>query len=191
MVAAYLLRYKPLIPPSFERHWTRLRSKAHRLVEHRFFEWLIIASILASSTTLVGTAGSTTAHSPLHFQALEDINTRQQPAFYAILHSLDKLFTIIFTLELILKCFAYGIRNYFTNGWNWLDFLIVLVSVLGSLLDTFGVADIPAFKSMRTLRALRPLKALSRFDGIRVSGPVVCATPTFRLIDPFRSWSTP
>ncbi|CAF4015306.1 unnamed protein product [Rotaria sordida] len=30
------------------------------------------------------------------------------------------------------------------------------------------VADIPAFKSMRTLRALRPLKALSRFEGIRV-----------------------
>ncbi len=99
---------------------------------------------------------------------MEDINTRQQVVFYSILHSLDKLFTIIFTAELVLKCFAYGIKNYFTNGWNWLDFLIVVVSVLGSTLDWFGVADIPAFKSMRTLRALRPLKALSRFEGIRV-----------------------
>ena len=89
--------------------------------------------------------------------------------FYSILDAFDKLFTIIFTAELVLKWFAYGIKNYFTNGWNWLDFLIVLVSVLGSLLDAFGVADIPAFKSMRTLRALRPLKALSRFEGIRVS----------------------
>jgi len=99
---------------------------------------------------------------------LEDIHTRQQPKFYSVLHSFDKLFTIIFTAELILKCFAYGIKSYFTNGWNWLDFLIVVVSVIGSLLDGLGVADIPAFKSMRTLRALRPLKALSRFDGIRV-----------------------
>ncbi|CAF5129253.1 unnamed protein product, partial [Rotaria socialis] len=70
-------------------------------------------------------------------------------------------------MELVLKWFAYGITNYFTSGWNWLDFVIVVVSVLGAALDLFGVADIPAFKSMRTLRALRPLKALSRFEGIR------------------------
>ena len=101
-------------------------------------------------------------------KALEDINSRQQPTFYGILIVFDKIFTIIFTVELILKWFAYGIRKYFTNGWNWLDFVIVLVSVLGSILDWLGVADIPAFKSMRTLRALRPLKALSRFEGMRV-----------------------
>ncbi|CAF3656748.1 unnamed protein product [Rotaria sp. Silwood1] len=152
IISKYFDRFKYLIPKTIQQQWTYLRSKAHRLVEHRFFEWLIIASILASSTTL----------------ALEDINTRQQPKFYSILHSFDQLFTIIFTAELVLKWFAYGIKNYFTNGWNWLDFLIVVVSVLGSLLDWLGVADIPAFKSMRTLRALRPLKALSRFEGIRV-----------------------
>ncbi len=99
---------------------------------------------------------------------MEDINTRQRPTFHRILIVLDKIFTVIFTIELILKWFAYGIKNYFTNGWNWLDFVIVLVSVLGSILDWLGVADIPAFKSMRTLRALRPLKALSRFEGMRV-----------------------
>ena len=80
----------------------------------------------------------------------------------------DKVFTIIFTIELIIKWLAYGIKNYFSNGWNRLDFVIVLVSVLGTVLDLFDVADIPAFKSMRTLRALRPLRALSRFEGIRV-----------------------
>ncbi len=101
-------------------------------------------------------------------KALEDINTRQQPVFYKVLVVFDKIFTVIFTMELILKWFAYGITKYFTNGWNWLDFIIVWVSVLGTILDLLGVADIPAFKSMRTLRALRPLKALSRFEGIRV-----------------------
>ena len=102
------------------------------------------------------------------FQALEDINTRQKPTFHAFLIVLDKIFTVIFTVELILKWFAYGIQKYFTNAGNWVDFLIVVVSVLGNILDWLGVADIPAFKSMRTLRALRPLKALSRFEGIRV-----------------------
>lgn len=41
------------IPKSVQQRWTYFRSQAHRLVEHRYFEWLIIASILASSTTLV------------------------------------------------------------------------------------------------------------------------------------------
>ncbi|CAF3513815.1 unnamed protein product [Rotaria sp. Silwood1] len=140
------------IPKMIQKRWTYVRSLAHRFVEHQSFEWIIIISILASSTTL----------------ALEDVNTRQQPTFSEILAVFDKMFTVIFTMELILKWFAYGIKNYFTNGWNWLDFVIVVVSVLGTALDIFGVADIPAFKSMRTLRALRPLKALSRFEGIRV-----------------------
>lgn len=32
-----------------------------------------------------------------------------------------------------------------------------------------GMADIPAFRSMRTLRALRPLRAVSRWEGMKVS----------------------
>jgi hypothetical protein len=85
-----------------------------------------------------------------------------------VLNIFDKIFTIIFTIELIIKWFGYGIKTYFNNGWNRLDFLIVLVSVLGTILDLFDVVDIPAFKAMRTLRALRPLRVLPRFKGIPV-----------------------
>lgn len=53
MISKHFTCCKGLVPKSIQRYWTYLRSKAHRLVEHRFFEWLIIASILASSTTLV------------------------------------------------------------------------------------------------------------------------------------------
>ena len=155
------------IPKCLRNRWTYLRSRAHQFVEHRFFEWLIIGSILASSTTLVSRSKKH-FHCIVSIKALEDINTRQDPIFYKVLVIFDKIFTVIFTIELILKWFAYGIKNYFTNGWNWLDFLIVIVSVLGLVLDLLGVPDISIFKSMRTLRALRPLKALSRFEGIRV-----------------------
>ncbi|CAF3101706.1 unnamed protein product [Rotaria sp. Silwood2] len=140
------------IPKLIQERWTYLRSLVHCLVEHQFFEWFIIISILFSSATL----------------ALEDVNTRQQPTFSEVLAVFDKIFTVIFTIEFLLKWFAYGIKTYFASGWNWLDFVIVVVSVLGTILDALGIADIPAFKSMRTLRALRPLKALSRFEGIRV-----------------------
>ncbi|CAF4713197.1 unnamed protein product [Rotaria sp. Silwood1] len=152
LISNHFSCFAKCIPKVIQEQWIYFRSIAHLFVEHRFFEWLIVGSILASSTTL----------------ALEDVKTRQQTIFFEILAVFDKIFTIIFTIELILKWFAYGIKNYFTNGWNWLDFIIVVVSVLGTILDSFGVADIPAFKSIRTLRALRPLKALSKFEGIRV-----------------------
>ncbi|CAF4218965.1 unnamed protein product [Rotaria socialis] len=151
-ISKYFTCCSKCIPKSIQERWTYFRSLTHYIVEHQYFELLIIISILASSTSL----------------ALEDVNTRQQPTFLYILSIFDKIFTVIFTFELILKWFAYGISNYFTNGWNKLDFVIVVVSVLGTILDLFGIADIPAFKSMRTLRALRPLKALSRFEGIRI-----------------------
>ncbi|CAF4986441.1 unnamed protein product, partial [Rotaria sp. Silwood1] len=152
IISKYFTCCGKCIPKSIQERWTYFRSLIHYIVEHQYFEYLIISSILASSTAL----------------ALEDVNTRQQPKFLFILAIFDKIFTIIFTIELILKWFAYGITNYFTNGWNKLDFVIVVVSVLGTILDLLGIADIPAFKSMRTLRALRPLKALSRFEGIRI-----------------------
>lgn len=38
-----------------------------------------------------------------------------------------------------------------------------------------GAADIPAFRSMRTLRALRPLRAVSRWEGMRVR--MMCIRP--------------
>ncbi|CAF1517833.1 unnamed protein product [Rotaria sp. Silwood1] len=152
IISKYFTCCGKCIPKSIQERWIYFRSLIHYIVEHQYFEYLIISSILASSTAL----------------ALEDVNTRQQPKFLFILAIFDKIFTIIFTIELILKWFAYGITNYFTNGWNKLDFVIVVVSVLGTILDLLGIADIPAFKSMRTLRALRPLKALSRFEGIRI-----------------------
>ena len=39
----------------------------------------------------------------------------------------DDIFTIIFTAEMILKWVGYGFRKYFTDGWCWLDFIIVSV----------------------------------------------------------------
>ncbi len=41
------------IPKFIQEQWTYLRSLAHCLVKHRFFEWFIIISILVSSITLV------------------------------------------------------------------------------------------------------------------------------------------
>ena len=53
-----------------------------------------------------------------------------------------------------------GLRTYLRSGWNILDFIIVMISILGLFADL-----IPAFgklKSLRILRVLRPLLGVLR-----------------------------
>lgn len=130
----------------------KLRGLASTCVEHRFFELFIIFMIILSSVSL----------------AIEDKNIHTRPRLKTVLELGDKFFTIVFTLEIILKLLAFGWVKFFTDPWSWLDFGIVLVSHIGILASLIGLADLAVFKTIRTLRALRPLKALSRFEGIRV-----------------------
>ncbi|NXA94326.1 SCN5A protein, partial [Melanocharis versteri] len=127
--------------------WWNLRKTCYQIVEHSWFESFIIFMILLSSGAL----------------AFEDIHIHKREKIRVILGFLDKMFTFIFFLEMILKWVAYGFKKYFTNAWCWLDFFIVDVSLINLFGSNFG-----PMKSLRTLRALRPLRALSRFEGMRV-----------------------
>nr|ABH12275.1 putative voltage-gated sodium channel [Cyriopagopus schmidti] len=137
----------------FWTKWKENRGKAFRLVEHKYFETLIITMILTSSLAL----------------AAEDVHHKNRPWYIKeALVMMDKAFTVLFLFEMLLKWLAFGFRKYFTNAWCWLDFVIVLVSVVNLVASLLGAGNIQAFKTMRTLRALRPLRALSRFQGMRV-----------------------
>jgi voltage-gated sodium channel type II alpha len=40
---------------------------------------------------------------------------------------MDRIFTVVFFLEMCVKWLALGFVKYFTNAWCWLDFVIVMV----------------------------------------------------------------
>lgn len=63
------------------------------------------------------------------FQAFEDIHLAQRKVLKNLLGFADKIFLYFFFLEMLLKWVAYGFRKYFSNGWCWLDFFIVCVSI--------------------------------------------------------------
>ncbi|XP_077514049.1 sodium voltage-gated channel paralytic isoform X6 [Amblyomma americanum] len=136
----------------FWQRYKIMRAKVFGLVEHKYFETIVVVLILTSSLAL----------------ALEDVNLKDRPLLKAVLTYMDKTFTVIFFFEMLLKWVAFGFKKYFTNAWCWLDFVIVLVSVVNLIASALGAGRIQAFKTMRTLRALRPLRALSRFQGMRV-----------------------
>ncbi|KAM7063718.1 sodium channel protein type 10 subunit alpha isoform 3-T3 [Molossus nigricans] len=135
--------------------WTvgwQMRKTCYRIVEHSWFESFIIFMILLSSGAL----------------AFEDNYLSQKPTVEALLEYTDRVFTFIFVFEMLLKWMAYGFKNYFTNAWCWLDFLIVNISLISLVAKILKYSDISSIKALRTLRALRPLRALSRFEGMRV-----------------------
>ncbi|XP_066993816.2 sodium channel protein para [Anabrus simplex] len=136
----------------FWQGWTNLRLKTFQLIENKYFETAVITMILLSSLAL----------------ALEDVHLPQRPILQDILYYMDRIFTVIFFIEMLIKWLALGFKKYFTNAWCWLDFVIVMLSLINLAAIWAGAADIPAFRSMRTLRALRPLRAVSRWEGMRV-----------------------
>ncbi|KAF7287458.1 hypothetical protein GWI33_001426 [Rhynchophorus ferrugineus] len=136
----------------FWQGWGNLRYKTFQLIENKYFETAVITMILLSSLAL----------------ALEDVHLQSRPILQDILYYMDRIFTVIFFFEMLIKWLALGFQKYFTNAWCWLDFVIVMVSLINFIASLCGAGGIQAFKTMRTLRALRPLRAMSRMQGMRV-----------------------
>ena len=53
-----------------------------------------------------------------------------------ISYKFDICFMVAFGLEMVLKQLALGPRLYFKSGWNWLDFIIVVVAAVGKSSST-------------------------------------------------------
>ncbi|CAF5209100.1 unnamed protein product, partial [Rotaria magnacalcarata] len=80
------------------------------------------------------------------------------------LEQIEYIFLAIFTLESILKIIAYGLclhpNAYLRNGWNLLDFTIVVVGFLSVVLVQYDVQGFDV-KSLRAFRVIRPLKLVN------------------------------
>jgi len=48
---------------------------------------------------------------------------------------LDVVFTVIFTVELAMNLVASGARGFVTSGWNWIDFVVVILAYVGTIFD--------------------------------------------------------
>lgn len=136
----------------FGTAWSNIRLKTFRLIENKYFETAVIIMILLSSAAL----------------AVEDVHLQGNPILTDLLFYMDRIFTVIFFFEMLIKWLALGFVAYFQNAWCWLDFVIVMVSVINFAAALAGYGSVQAFKTMRTLRALRPLRAMSRMQGMRI-----------------------
>eukprot|EP00775_Hariotina_reticulata_P006841 gene6841-7059_t len=82
-----------------------------------------------------------------------------------IMYWSDMVFTIFFSLEALFKVLAFGFRPYMSFFQNQVDFLIMVSSLAMLFLDTL---DLAVIKALRVLRAIKPLRALTRSAGMQL-----------------------
>ncbi|KAG9334505.1 hypothetical protein JZ751_007588 [Albula glossodonta] len=92
--------------------------------------------------------------------------------------TLNVLFTVLFTVEMILKLMAFKAKGYFGDPWNVFDFLIVIGSIVDVILSEIdetnpmqAIADSEnarvSITFFRLFRVMRLVKLLNRSEGIR------------------------
>lgn len=75
----------------------------------------------------------------------------------------DNLLTTLFILELFIKLWEFGIKDYFSSNWNRLDFILIIVSVPAlvsfvSSVDIFDVSFLLVFRILRVFKVFRFFK---------------------------------
>ena len=130
--------------------WLGFRRYCYLLATNWIFDSLILIVIVWSSIML----------------CFEDSYLRFKPDLELLLFQFNIFFVALFTFEFLVKVLGMGLRKYFLDGWNLLDFGIVIIGLVAVALHGSNVG---AVRSLRTLRALRPLRAVSRWESMRIT----------------------
>ena len=132
---------------------------SHTIISHPMFDAICLIVIITNCVLL----------------ALEDPTAAKQPDWEI---KADYVFQSIYTAEILLKVIAMGFifdeDSYLRDPWNVMDFIIVFFGYLSYIDVTAGID----FKSLRTFRVLRPLRAISAVEGLRMLiGALVSSLP--------------
>uniref|UniRef100_A0AAZ3S6B1 Voltage-dependent T-type calcium channel subunit alpha n=1 Tax=Oncorhynchus tshawytscha TaxID=74940 RepID=A0AAZ3S6B1_ONCTS len=129
------------------------RSWCIHMVSSPWFERISIMVILLNCVTLG------------MYQPCENIDCTSDRC--QILQAFDAFIYIFFALEMVVKMVALGIfgrRCYLGDTWNRLDFFIVMSGMVEYSLDLQNIN----LSAIRTVRVLRPLKAINRVPSMRI-----------------------
>lgn len=132
-----------------------LRKFLADLIENSYFENFIMWMIFINSLLLF----LDTPQLADEYQ-IETINT--------MLLIIAVFFLIECISKIIIKGFYFGPTAYLNDGFNSLDFTLVFLSVVDWVIKGFSDEDISFMRSFRALRALKPLRVVSKNEGIKI-----------------------
>lgn len=139
--------WRKVTPPPGESLWSRARLMAHWLAKPEKFANFMLAVVIANTIEMMAqTADMSSAEKTVHF-------------------TLSIMFTVIYTVEMILLLMAQGPKRYRENYWNWLDSFVVVVSIVQAIGQGAGASG--AMDYLQLVRLLRLLKLVKAHRGLR------------------------
>lgn len=136
-----------------------LRKYSARLVNSKPFDYFILLTIAANCVVLLFDA-------PQPEGDATDLNKK--------LESSEMYFVAIYSFEAVVKILAFGFilhpGAYLRNGWNILDFLVLIIGIIGVVpeLNQQTRDNSEGIKALRAIRVLRPLKLVSGIPSLQV-----------------------
>lgn len=78
-----------------------------------------------------------------------------------LLEGLDRVITLMFVVEALVKIRAWGARPYFSQGWNRFDFLLMLLGIPSLMAAFLPLPDMSFWLILRLFRLVRLLRLVS------------------------------
>ncbi|XP_057674668.1 probable voltage-dependent N-type calcium channel subunit alpha-1B isoform X2 [Corythoichthys intestinalis] len=128
-----------------------IRKYAKRITEWPPFEYMILATIIANCIVLALEQHLPASDKTPMSERLDDT----EPYFIGI-------FCFEAAIKIIALGFAFHKGSYLRNGWNVMDFVVVLTGILAKVGSDFDL------RTLRAVRVLRPLKLVSGIPSLQV-----------------------
>jgi hypothetical protein len=127
------------------------RKKVMKLISHKRFDQLIVFLIVINSLLL----------------GIKDYTDKDnQTQINQLVEMTEPFFVWAFVSECLLKIIGMGFildsGSYLRDGWNWLDFIVVVTSLLTE------VPQMASVSGMRTFRLMRPLRSLTTMPSMKI-----------------------
>jgi hypothetical protein len=139
----------------------KFRMICQKIITHRFFDRLIISLIMINSI----------------FLGIKDYTDKDnETKINQFVERTEPVFIWSFFAECLLKIigmgFIIGKGSYLRDAWNWLDFLVVVSSLLTE------VPQMNSVSGMRTFRLMRPLRSLTTMPSMKILISTLLASVT-------------
>ncbi|KAL5240540.1 hypothetical protein ACI65C_007950 [Semiaphis heraclei] len=135
------------------------RKSCGKFIKQKWFDNAVLTFIALNCITL----------------AMERPNIPPDSNERTFLGTANYVFTVVFALEMFVKVVAasmfYGTEPYFKSGWNIMDGLLVVVSIIDLLMSLISESSPKIFgilRVFRLLRSLRPLRVINRAPGLKL-----------------------
>ena len=149
-----------------------LRRGCIKFMEWVWFDRFILLTIVANAIVLCMMEPK-----KLEGRGCGDFKATSTSGGNVVIEGSELVFTTIFTIEFLVKVVAMGFLfnkgSYLKDGWNVMDFIVVVVSLVSLLPGAGSNAS-----ALRVIRVLRPLRTLSVLPGMRtLIGTIIRSVP--------------